>query len=250
MIQVTQLHKSYPMGRRRLEVLKGIDLAIASGEFVAVMGASGSGKSTLLNILGLLDTYDCGEYRLNGERIWELSEKRAARLRNRHLGFVFQSFNLIPFKNAMENVALPLFYQKVGKKKRNAIAMQFLEQMGLADWALHLPSELSGGQKQRVAIARALITRPAVILADEPTGALDSATSREVLEVLRGINQKGITIVVITHETEIAAMTDRVVRIRDGVIFPEDVNDGVNDDVLADEDGLVRLDKVPPGEAV
>jgi putative ABC transport system ATP-binding protein len=206
------------MGRQRLEVLKGIDLTIATGEFLAVMGASGSGKSTLLNILGLLDTYDSGEYRLNGERIWELSEKRAARLRNRHLGFVFQSFNLIPFKNAMENVALPLFYQKVGKKKRNAIATQYLEQMGLADWAHHLPSELSGGQKQRVAIARALITQPAVILADEPTGALDSTTSREVLEVLRGINAKGITIVVITHETEIAAMTDRVVRIRDGVL--------------------------------
>jgi putative ABC transport system ATP-binding protein len=218
MIQVTKLCKSYPMGRQRLEVLKGIDLTIATGEFVAVMGASGSGKSTLLNILGLLDTHDSGEYRLNGERIWELSEKRAARLRNRHLGFVFQSFNLIPFKNAMENVALPLFYQKVGKKKRNAIATQYLAQMGLADWAHHLPSELSGGQKQRVAIARALITQPAVILADEPTGALDSATSREVLEVLRGVNEKGITIVVITHETEIAAMTDRVVRIRDGVL--------------------------------
>jgi putative ABC transport system ATP-binding protein len=240
MIQVSKLHKSYPMGRRRLEVLKGIDLNIATGEFVAVMGASGSGKSTLLNILGLLDTYDRGEYRLNGERIWELSEKRAARLRNRHLGFVFQSFNLIAFKNAMENVALPLFYQKVGKKKRNAVAMQFLERMGLADWALHLPSELSGGQKQRVAIARALITRPAVILADEPTGALDSATSREVLEVLREINQEGITIVVITHETEIAAMTDRVVRIRDGILFPED---GIDRDYSA-----VRHEGGGPGE--
>jgi putative ABC transport system ATP-binding protein len=242
MIQVIRLHKSYPMGRRRLEVLKGINMTIGSGEFVAVMGASGSGKSTLLNILGLLDTYDSGEYYLNGDPIWELSEKRAAQLRNRHLGFVFQSFNLIPFKNAMENVALPLFYQKVNKKKRNAIAMQYLEQMGLADWAHHLPSELSGGQKQRVAIARALITRPAVILADEPTGALDSTTSREVLEVLRGINQKGITILVITHETEIAAMTDRVVRIRDGVIYPDDA-------IVTEEDPL-RNDKLPPGEAV
>ncbi len=218
MIRVSQLHKSYPMGQNRLEVLKGIDLTIETGEFVAVMGASGSGKSTLLNILGLLDTYDRGEYRLNGDLIWELSEKRAARLRNRHLGFVFQSFNLIAFKNAMENVALPLFYQQVGKKKRNAIAMDYLDQMGLADWATHLPGELSGGQKQRVAIARALITKPAVILADEPTGALDSATSREVLEVLRQVNKGGITIVVITHENDIAAMTDRVVRIRDGVL--------------------------------
>jgi putative ABC transport system ATP-binding protein len=229
------------MGQHRLEVLKGIDLTIETGEFVAVMGASGSGKSTLLNILGLLDTYDSGEYHLNGDLIWELSEKRAARLRNRHLGFVFQSFNLIAFKNAMENVALPLFYQKVGKKKRNAIAMDYLDQMGLADWATHLPGELSGGQKQRVAIARALITKPAVILADEPTGALDSATSREVLEVLRQVNKGGITIVVITHENDIAAMTDRVVRIRDGVL----VNGG---ETVAD-DAIVADDVIGPREA-
>ncbi len=218
MIQVSALYKSYPMGKNRLEVLKGIDLEIETGEFVAVMGASGSGKSTLLNILGILDTYDQGKYHLNGDLIWDLSEKKAARLRNRHLGFVFQSFNLIPFKNAIENVALPLFYQNVGKKQRNAVAIDYLEQMGLLDWAMHLPGELSGGQKQRVAIARALITKPAVILADEPTGALDSQTSKEVMTVLRQINQEGITIVVITHETEIAAMTDRIVRIRDGVI--------------------------------
>jgi putative ABC transport system ATP-binding protein len=218
MIQVSGLYKSYPVGKNRLEVLKGIDLTIETGEFVAVMGASGSGKSTLLNILGILDGYDKGQYYLNGDLIWNLSEKRAARLRNRHLGFVFQSFNLIPFKNAMENVALPLFYQNVRKKRRNAIAMQYLEQMGLADWATHLPAELSGGQNQRVAIARALITKPAVILADEPTGALDSQTSKEVMGVLRKINREGITIVVITHETDISAMTDRIVRIHDGVI--------------------------------
>ena len=218
MIQVTGLCKSYPMGTKRLEVLKGIDLAINSGEFVAVMGASGSGKSTLLNILGLLDTYDRGRYHLNGELIWDQTEKKAARLRNQLLGFVFQHFNLIPFKNAMENVALPLFYQNVGKKRRNTVALEYLEKMGLLDWARHLPAELSGGQMQRVAIARALVTQPSVILADEPTGALDSQTSKEVMTVLQQINKDGISIVVITHEADIAAMADRVVRIRDGVI--------------------------------
>ncbi len=217
MIQVTGLCKSYPMGTKRLEVLKGIDLTINSGEFVAVMGASGSGKSTLLNILGLLDTYDRGQYHLNGELIWDQTEKKAAMIRNRLLGFVFQHFNLIPFKSAMENVALPLFYQNVGKKRRNAVALEYLEKMGLLDWARHLPAELSGGQMQRVAIARALVTQPSVILADEPTGALDSQTSKEVMTVLQQINQDGITIVVITHEADIAAMADRVVRIRDGV---------------------------------
>ncbi len=218
MIQVSGLYKAYPMGNKRLEVLKGIDLVIGRGEFVAVMGASGSGKSTLLNILGILDTYDRGEYYLNGTRIWGLTEKRAARLRNRQLGFVFQHFNLIPFKNAMENVALPLFYQNVSKTERHTEARKYLEQMGLLDWAYHLPAELSGGQMQRVAIARALVTQPAVILADEPTGALDSRTSKEVMTVLQQVNQKGITIVVITHEAEIAAMAQRVLRIRDGVI--------------------------------
>lgn len=205
------------MGTKRLEVLKGIDLTINSGEFVAVMGASGSGKSTLLNILGLLDTYDRGQYHLNGELIWDQTEKKAAMIRNQLLGFVFQHFNLIPFKSAMENVALPLFYQNVGKKRRNAVALEYLEKMGLLDWARHLPAELSGGQMQRVAIARALVTQPSVILADEPTGALDSQTSKEVMTVLQQINQDGITIVVITHEADIAAMADRVVRIRDGV---------------------------------
>ena len=206
------------MGTRRLEVLKGVDLTIRSGEFVAVMGASGSGKSTLLNILGILDSYDSGQYYLDGDLIWDLTEKRAARLRNRQLGFVFQHFNLIPFKNAMENVALPLFYQNVTKKERNDAALQYLKQMGLLDWARHMPAELSGGQMQRVAIARALVTQPSIILADEPTGALDSKTSLEVMEVLQSINQEGITIVVITHEADIAAMAHRVVRIRDGII--------------------------------
>jgi putative ABC transport system ATP-binding protein len=218
MIQVSALYKSYPMGSKRLEVLKGIDLTIDRGELVAVMGASGSGKSTLLNILGILDTYDRGKYHLNGDLIRDLTEKRAARIRNRQIGFVFQHFNLIPFKNAMENVALPLFYQNVSKKERNTVALTYLEQMGLLDWAHHLPAELSGGQMQRVAIARALVTRPSVLLADEPTGALDSRTSKEVMTVLQQINREGITIVVITHEAEIAAMAQRVVRIRDGII--------------------------------
>ncbi len=225
MIHVAGLYKSYTMGENRLNVLKGIDLEIETGEFVAVMGASGSGKSTLLNILGILDTYDQGTYHLNGNLIRDLSEKNAARLRNRHLGFVFQSFNLIPFKNAMENVALPLFYQNVGKKQRNAIAAEYLEKMGLLDWVMHLPGELSGGEKQRVAIARALVTNPSVILADEPTGALDSQTSNEVMAVLHQINREGITIVVITHEMEIAAMTDRVVHIRDGIISNQETNE-------------------------
>jgi putative ABC transport system ATP-binding protein len=206
------------MGQSKLHVLKGIDLEIKAGEMVSVMGASGSGKSTLLNILGILDNYDYGEYHLDGTAIRKLNERKAAALRNQLLGFVFQSFNLISFKNAMENVALPLYYQKVSRKKRNLIAMEYLERMGLKEWAHHLPNELSGGQKQRIAIARALITKPKVILADEPTGALDSVTSLEMMDILQEINRTGITMVIVTHEHDIAARTQKTIRITDGMI--------------------------------
>lgn len=218
MINIRNIHKSYTNGQNNLHVLKGIDLDIEEGEMVSIMGPSGSGKSTLLNIFGILDDYDKGEYLLDGKIIRNLNERKAALLRNRMLGFVFQSFNLVSFKNAMENVALPLYYQKVPRRKRNKMALEYLDKLGLKDWAHHLPSELSGGQKQRVAIARALITNPKVILADEPTGALDSATSQEMMDLLTGINKSGITMIIVTHELNIARRTQKTIRIIDGMI--------------------------------
>jgi len=223
MIQIKNLHKSYPIGKDSLHVLKGIDLHIKEGEFVSIMGSSGSGKSTLLNIVGLLDGHDEGDYYLDGQLIENLDEKKAAILRNKFLGFVFQSFNLISYKTALENVALPLYYKGMNRKERLKIAMEYLDKVELKDWANHLPSELSGGQKQRVAIARALVTNPKVVLADEPTGALDSTTSNSVMDLLKGINDEGMTVFVITHEEEIAALTDRIVRLKDGVIISDEV---------------------------
>jgi len=226
MITLKNLHKSYEVGQNKLHVLKGFDLSIDQGELVSIMGSSGSGKSTLLNIIGLLDTYDEGELILDGNlirnysasKMRDLNERKAAHLRNETIGFVFQSFNVISVKNAKENVALPLYYQGVGRRKRNRMAMEFLEKMGLEEWAEHLPNELSGGQKQRIAIARALISKPKVILADEPTGALDSSTSMEVMELFKEINQSGITVIIVTHENDISRETERIIRLKDGLI--------------------------------
>ena len=229
MIEIKGLHKSYHMGSNSLHVLKGIDFNVKEGELVAIMGSSGSGKSTLLNILGMLDEADEGTYTLDGQLIKNLNEKVAARYRNKFLGFIFQSFNLITYKNALDNVAMPLYYQGVKRSQRVERAMYYLEKVGLADWADHLPNELSGGQKQRVAIARALASDPKVLLADEPTGALDSTTSYEVMDIIQKINEEGKTILIVTHEDDIAHMCKRIVNLKDGVI----INDSVVNQVPA-----------------
>ena len=221
MLEIKKLHKSYPIGDSSLHVLKGIDLSVKEGELVAIMGSSGSGKSTLLNIIGMLDEADDGEYVLDGVTIQNLNEKKAAVYRNKFLGFIFQSFNLINYKTAIENVALPLYYQGVGRKDRQEKSLFHLEKVGLKQWATHLPNELSGGQKQRVAIARALAADPKLLLADEPTGALDTKTSYEIMDFIQHLNDEGKTILIVTHEDDIAQMCKRVVRLKDGVILED-----------------------------
>ena len=221
MIEIKELNKSYPIGNSSLHVLKGIDLKIDEGELVAIMGSSGSGKSTLLNIIGMLDNYDSGSYKLDNVPIKNLDETKAAKYRNKFLGFVFQSFNLINYKTALENIALPLYYQGVSRLERRKTALEYLGKVGLADWAEHLPSELSGGQKQRIAIARALASQPKVLLADEPTGALDSTTSEEVMDLIKQINKEGKTILVVTHEHDIANMCKRIITLKDGIIMTD-----------------------------
>jgi len=218
MIHLNNIQKSYTSGQNKLHVLKGISLDIGKGEFVSIMGSSGSGKSTLLNILGILDNYDDGEYLLNNTLVKGLSERKSAHFRNELIGFVFQQFNLISYKNALENVALPLFYQGVNRRKRNIIAMEYLERVGLKPWAEHMPNEMSGGQKQRVAIARSLIAQPKIILADEPTGALDSVTSIEIMDIFKTVNDQGITVLLVTHEHDIADLTKKKIILKDGLI--------------------------------
>ncbi len=250
MLRLSKVNKYYRVGTHSLHVLRDIDVEVGDGEFVAIMGASGSGKSTMLNILGILDEYDSGEYWLGDTLIRDLSERRAAYYRNRFIGFVFQSFNLLPFKTALENVALPLYYQGVSRRKRNAIAMQFLERVGLRDWAEHVPSEMSGGQKQRVAIARSLIGKPRLILADEPTGALDSETSKQIMDLMTEINQSGITVLVVTHDPEVAARCGRTIRLRDGKVMTEAElasvsNPRISAASVADIDGSVPKAEAP-----
>ncbi len=226
MIRLKDINKSYTVGGGSLHVLQDVNLRVETGEYVSIMGSSGSGKSTLLNILGILDDYDCGEYWLGDTLIQNLGQRKAAQYRSEHIGYVFQSFNLLPFKTALENVALPLYYQKVNRKKRLAAAEEQLERVGLANWKEHRPSELSGGQKQRVAVARALVTKPRLILADEPTGALDSKTSAMLMDLLDEVNNTGMTVIVVTHEPDIATRTKRVIRLRDGAIVESSADGG------------------------